>query len=442
MPRKAKKSNKGGKKKAAASPKKKEEVEDVAMAPAEEKGEEKVEVEEWEEDEEDGHVEEDTSQDPLVTLTNLRFLLTLPEELVSLKQRKAVVAQLTDYAKTNVMGPFYKDLCSTFDIPLDAKLLKDMEATNKTELAELEQRIKDATDNLGDTEVREAVVAVANYHAHIGDKANSLKWYDQAMEKTVGTGEKINLMFAQIHVSMLHGDKPLLKTLIEATAAMVEKGGDWERRNLLGVYQSMHQITTRDFKSAAEGLLDAIATFTCYRLCEYNKFIFYTVLMSMVSLDRVTLRTKVVKAPEILSVIRDVPHLKPFLMALYECRYADFFKALSDIAPYIKRDPSLNAHCGFFLREIRIAAYSQFLESYSSVTLESMARAFGVTVAFLDEEVSRFISAGRLNCKIDKVGGNVETNRPDKRNTQYAATIKEGDLLLNRIQKLTKLINY
>jgi len=34
-----------------------------------------------------------------------------------------------------------------------------------------------------------------------------------------------------------------------------------------------------------------------------------------------------------------------------------------------------------------------------------MAAAFGVGADFLDKELSRFIAAGRLNCKIDKVAG-------------------------------------
>ena len=44
----------------------------------------------------------------------------------------------------------------------------------------------------------------------------------------------------------------------------------------------------------------------------------------------------------------------------------------------------------------------QFLESYKSVTVAMMASAFGVSPAFLDGELSDFIAAGRLNCKIDK----------------------------------------
>lgn len=39
-----------------------------------------------------------------------------------------------------------------------------------------------------------------------------------------------------------------------------------------------------------------------------------------------------------------------------------------------------------------------------SVMLSSMAASFGITTELLDAELSRFIAAGRLNAKIDKVG--------------------------------------
>jgi len=45
-------------------------------------------------------------------------------------------------------------------------------------------------------------------------------------------------------------------------------------------------------------------------------------------------------------------------------------------------------------------------------------------------ELSRFIAAGRLHCKIDKVGGIVETSRPDSKNWQYQASYCTAVLLL------------
>ena len=90
---------------------------------------------------------------------------------------------------------------------------------------------------------------------------------------------------------------------------------------------------------------------------------------------------------------------------------------------------------------MRVFAYSQFLASYRSVTLDAAARAFGVSIEYVDAELSRFIAAGRLSAKIDKVGGIVETNQPDARNAQYQEVIKHGDALLNRVQKLARVVD-
>lgn len=71
--------------------------------------------------------------------------------------------------------------------------------------------------------------------------------------------------------------------------------------------------------------------------------------------------------------------------------------------PHILGDRFLHAHAKWYLREVRIKAYAQFLESYKSVTASSMASSFGVGVEFLDRELARFIAAGRIHAKIDKV---------------------------------------
>ena len=69
-----------------------------------------------------------------------------------------------------------------------------------------------------------------------------------------------------------------------------------------------------------------------------------------------------------------------------------------------------------------------------------MAGTFGVSVDFLDRELSDLVACGRLSCKIDKVRGVIESNRPDTRNALYQNAIKTGDGLLNRIQKLSRVI--
>lgn len=386
--------------------------------------------------------EEDEAQSLLLEISSLQFLLTTSDADFPAAQKEVVKKKLMEYVQINHMAPWYDHLCTTFGWEKDVALYEKMAARNATDLKALEEHKVDAAENRGDTEVREAMLGKAEYYAEIGDKDNAVKQYNETLEKTVGAGEKIDLVFALIRVGLCWGDAALTKDSLTLAKILVEKGGDWERRNLLGVYDATHKLILREFKDASEQLLSAVATFTNYKLFSYNTFIFYTVLASLVSVDRVTLRKKVVQSPEILTVIDEIPNLRAFVFSLYECKYGEFFKALAAVTQQIKTDQFLSAHTGFILREIRIVAYSQFLESYKSVTVDSMASAFGVSTAFLDKELSRFIAAGRLNCKIDKVKGIVETNRPDVKNAQYLDAIKQGDKLLNQIQKLTKVVHY
>ena len=69
----------------------------------------------------------------------------------------------------------------------------------------------------------------------------------------------------------------------------------------------------------------------------------------------------------------------------------------------MKADRYMFPHYKYYVREVKIKAYAQLLESYRSLTLTYMADAFGVTEDYIDSELCRFIAGGRLHAKIDKV---------------------------------------
>ncbi len=324
---------------------------------------------------------------------------------------------------------------------LDQDLLDSMLQKNAAEVKKLDEKIADAEENLGESEVREALLAKALFFIRIGEKDKALEQLKITEAKTVAVGQKMDLVFHTLRLGFFFLDFKLISVNIEKAKSLFDEGGDWERKNRLKVYEALYCMATRNFKQAATLFLDSISTFTTYELFSYDTFIFYSVITSIISLDRVSLKQKVVDAPEILTVIGKIPYLSDFLNALYGCHYKTFFISFAGITDQIRSDRYLHPHFRYYMREMRAVAYSQFLESYKSVTMDAMAKAFGVSIPFLDSELSRFIAAGKLNCKIDKVAGILETNRPDAKNALYQSTIKQGDFLLNRIQKLSRVID-
>ncbi|NXT25263.1 PSMD6 ATPase, partial [Syrrhaptes paradoxus] len=274
-----------------------------------------------------------------------------------------------------------------------------------------------------------------------GGVEGALTAFRKTYDKTVALGHRLDIVFYLLRIGLFYMDNDLITRNIEKAKSLIEEGGDWDRRNRLKVYQGLYCVAIRDFKQAAELFLDTVSTFTSYELMDYKTFVTYTVYVSMIALDRPDLREKVIKGAEILEVLHSLPAVRQYLFSLYECRYSAFFQSLAVVEQEMKKDWLFAPHYRYYVREMRIHAYSQLLESYRSLTLGYMAEAFGVSVEFIDQELSRFIAAGRLHCKIDKVNEIVETNRPDSKNWQYQETIKKGDLLLNRVQKLSRVIN-
>jgi len=386
-----------------------------------------------------GIMDEQIEKNPNLELPQWRFLLSLPDELFP--NKKEITEKLLKAIQADKMLPFYQVLSDQFKWEADVNLVETLKAANDEELKVIDDKIKDAEENLGESEIREALLARAEFFSYKGDKENAVSAYRQTYDKTVALGQRLDIVLSLIRIGLFWKDDELITRNIEKARTLVEEGGDWDRRNRLKTYECVYLMSVRDFKKAAELFLETLATFTSYELCDYRTFIYYLILMAMISLDRVTIKEKVIDSPDILSVIHEIPHASDYLNSFYNSDYALFFVSLAAITENIKTDRYLATHARFYCREMRIKAYSQLLESYSSVKLSSMAEAFGVTVEFIDHELSRFIAAGRIHCKIDKVGGIVETTRPDAKNAQYQATIKQGDLLLNRIQKLSRVIN-
>lgn len=125
------------------------------------------------------------------------------------------------------------------------------------------------------------------------------------------------------------------------------------------MYEALYCVATRDFKRAAELFLDSLSTFTTTELFSYKKFIFYTVLTAIIALDRVTLRKQVLHAPEVLTVLSDIPHLGPLLNGLYNCKYGEYMDAFQRLSAVVSADLFLNRHYRYILREGRVVAYSQ-----------------------------------------------------------------------------------
>jgi len=268
----------------------------------------------------------------------------------------------------------------------------------------------------------------------------AISQFKETISKTISFNRKIEAIFEICHIGLLEKNLDLLKEYLQKIKDLLKEGGDWEKKNRLKVYEGLYLVLIRNFKEAGKNFLDALMTFTSYELFDFKTFVFYTAVINIISVDRKTLKEKIIDNSDVLSCINDIPHLEKFLNTFYDGEYAQFFKELYYIIQVLKNDFYLSEHCNYYINEMRIKVYSQFLQSYKTVTIENMANVFGVSTNFIDRELSNFISQGRINAKIDKVSGIIECNHNEQTVDLYQATIRDSDILISKIHKLSKLL--
>ncbi|OKL56187.1 hypothetical protein UA08_08445 [Talaromyces atroroseus] len=337
-----------------------------------------------------------------------------------------------------------RNLSQKINFTWDEKLYDTLKEDNGKELESYQREEEEAAEAAGDTEVLAAQGKRAEFWARVGDKDKAIQTYEAVLEKTSILGTKIDLVLAMIRVGLFFGDKVFVKNTIERANALVESGGDWDRRNRLKAYKGLHLLTIRSYNLAAPLLLDSLSTFTSYELCSYSSLVIYAVLAGSLSLKRVDFKAKVVDAPEIKAILgegeervsaltgaissgpgagdeemSDVSSTTPatastavnlttlgagsgaqaeserpidfsglanLVSSLYSGNYRLFFIALASVEDsFLSQDRYLFEHRAWFVREMRLRGYQQLLQSYRVVGLESMASAFGVSVDFLDK---------------------------------------------------------
>ncbi|KAJ2550713.1 proteasome regulatory particle subunit [Coemansia sp. RSA 1878] len=359
------------------------------------------------------------------------------------EQRTEALQKLSDGIKQDKMVDFYAQLVNEGVFENDAALAKELEAGSTAQLAELDKNYAEAKEEHGDLEQNESSIHRAVFFAQIGAEDRAHAAYEEVLQRPTTTlNQKLDIVFGKLRLGLFAYNPQIIQKEIERAHELVNKGGDWDRRNRLKAIECIWHCSQRQFKEASDLFIECLSTFASPELMSMAEFVCHGALACAVVMTRADIKKKVLDAPEVVEVMGAIPAVERMLRSLYECNYASFFVALADVeTQHLRVSRYLFAHRRYFTREMRIRAYAQLLESYLSLTLKSMAESFGVSQEFIDSELSRFVAAGRLHCVIDKVGGIVVTNRPDTKNAQYQRTVNQGDLLLNRIQKLAGIVS-
>ena len=314
-----------------------------------------------------------------------------------------------------------------------------MDADKRIE--ELRKKMEEDEDGIEEKDKASYIFEIGKIYKEKKMMDKALETFKETIEQTTSFNTKIDAIFEILHIGLMDKNQDILKVYLEKCHELLKsEGGDWEKKNRLKIYEGLNFVLNKNFKDAGKNFLDALMTFTSYELFDFKTFVFYTAITNIITVDRKTLKDRIIDNSDVLSCINEIPHLQKFLNTFYDGEYGEFFHELYYIIQVLKKDFYLSKHYNYFINEMRIKVYSQFLQSYKTVTIDNMANVFGVSTNFIDSELSNFISQGRINAKIDKVSGIIECSHNEQNIDLYQTTIRESDILISKIHKLSKLL--
>jgi len=284
-------------------------------------------------------------------------------------------------------------------------------------------------------------VTKADYLMSIGTMDEAVQLYEDVIRDKPTTELKVSCLFKISFIFFYYKDYPELKRNLDRLEDQLNSFSSWEEKNRFKVYKGLYLLTQGNFADSSKLLIEAIPTFNTDELITFDSLISYAVSLAMLTMSRRDLKAKCIDGQEVQEGLYSAPEVKSYLKSLYNCSYKDFLLNLIQIEREMKTSFFMHNVYQIYIDEIRSVAYSQLLESYSSLSLDYMAEVFGVTPEFMDEEIAYYIGRDKLNCKINKVTRTINTTATNLRNNQFNEVMREGDHLLSNLQKLARKVN-
>ncbi|KAF7679655.1 26S proteasome regulatory subunit RPN7 [Astathelohania contejeani] len=255
--------------------------------------------------------------------------------------------------------------------------------------------------------------------------------------RSTSTSLLMDMQLCRMRVAMIIRNEEMLRRAYNKARELSEKACDWDRRNKFKVYDALYLLTRRRLSESAKLFAETLPTFESSELISYDECVLYAIFTGLISFSREEIRKKIVENSEILEINKGGHGISTraaysLSKTFYGCDYQRFLIDLSNFADSIRDEIYLRRLVDFFVKEMKIKAYRQLLDSYKSLSIHELSNVFGISEEFLERDISNYIVDGRIQCVIDRVERIIMVSERNKCDEEEL--IKKGEELIRLIK--------
>jgi len=152
----------------------------------------------------------------------------------------------------------------------------------------------------------------------------------------------------------------------------------------------------------------------------------YGALCALAFFGREEMRKRCIENVQFGQVLEHVPEIREMLHGMFSNQHAQGLEILDRLLPTLKLDKYLEEHLGSLQTEIRRRALVSYTLPFSTLRLESAARAFRTDVAGIEAELAALIGDGQVLARIDSAHKILYARRSDRRRLVFAQALANG----------------
>ena len=178
--------------------------------------------------------------------------------------------------------------------------------------------------------------------------------------------------------------------------------------NFSNVVSGVAGIGRLDYDSAARSFLkcDFNAVPATYsHIASPNDLATYGGLLSLATMDRKALQTKVLDNASFRAFLENEPHVRKAISFFVGGRYSNCLSILESFRNDYLLDVYLHKHVPAIYSRIRSKCIVQYTAPFSCVTIESLSEAFGRPNQSLEDELVHMVREKALDARVDSMNG-------------------------------------
>ena len=310
------------------------------------------------------------------------------------------------------------------------------------ELQSWEQKIKEEADNkefkvsqaknagLRDS-YRAHLIELAQFYLKTGDFTNTMKVLQRAKDLTITADQQYDLFSLMSLASLFKNNVSFAQN--NAQKIINLSGLAASQTTTSKVIMGLCNMQCNNFKTATEFFL-SLEGVNNTELASNSDLAVYILLCSMASMDRSSIKSEVSQSKSFLTFSEDEARLLDLIDSYLNCKFSKVMQIIERLREQYSSDYFISRILPSLCDEIRNKCLVQYLKAFKSVKIADLAGNFEMSEKSLEEKLSKLITDGKIDARIDAHEKVVRARQVDQKHKLHRSVLETAKNFVSTTQ--------